>query len=180
MHLTSYYHVRQRDHLPICLISIFLALAMAEAGSFAERVKQQADIVRVIGEYVRLKKTGAEFHRSLPVPSGKNSFVRRASGEADLSLLRLRRGRRRFQIRDGNGQISISRSDSHRRRKMRHRDSQAARALARRAPRESAALRARRNASRSGRLLRAQPYTIAPKEKSPQRISKIAASTAKP
>ena len=34
---------------------------MAEAGSFAERVKQQADIVRVIGEYVRLKKTGANF-----------------------------------------------------------------------------------------------------------------------
>src|ERR1700689_1908194 len=31
---------------------------MAEAGSFAEKVKQQADIVRVIGEYVRLKKTG--------------------------------------------------------------------------------------------------------------------------
>jgi DNA primase len=34
---------------------------MAEAGSFAERVKQQADIVRVIGEYVRLKKSGANF-----------------------------------------------------------------------------------------------------------------------
>lgn len=34
---------------------------MAEAGSFAERVKQQADIVRVVGEYVRLKKTGANF-----------------------------------------------------------------------------------------------------------------------
>jgi DNA primase len=34
---------------------------MAEAGSFAERVKQQADIVRVIGEYVRLKKTGQNF-----------------------------------------------------------------------------------------------------------------------
>jgi DNA primase len=34
---------------------------VAEAGSFAERVKQQADIVRVIGEYVRLKKTGANF-----------------------------------------------------------------------------------------------------------------------
>jgi DNA primase len=34
---------------------------MAEAGSFAERVKQQADIVRVIGEYVRLKKTGQSF-----------------------------------------------------------------------------------------------------------------------
>jgi DNA primase len=34
---------------------------MAEAGSFAERVKQQADIVRVIGDYVRLKKTGQNF-----------------------------------------------------------------------------------------------------------------------
>jgi DNA primase len=34
---------------------------MAEAGSFAERVKQQADIVRVIGEYVRLKKSGQNY-----------------------------------------------------------------------------------------------------------------------
>ena len=38
-----------------------LADQMAEAGSFAERVKQQADIVRVIGEYVRLKKSGQNF-----------------------------------------------------------------------------------------------------------------------
>jgi len=37
------------------------ALQMAEAGSFADRVKQQADIVRVIGEYVRLKKSGQNF-----------------------------------------------------------------------------------------------------------------------
>ena len=34
---------------------------MAEAGSFADRVKQQADIVRVLGEYVRLKKSGQNF-----------------------------------------------------------------------------------------------------------------------
>jgi DNA primase len=34
---------------------------MAEAGSFAEKVKQQADIVRVVGEYVRLKKSGQNF-----------------------------------------------------------------------------------------------------------------------
>jgi len=34
---------------------------MAEPGSFAERVKQQADIVRVIGEFVRLKKSGQNF-----------------------------------------------------------------------------------------------------------------------
>ncbi len=34
---------------------------MTESGTFADRVKQQADIVRVIGEYVRLKKAGQNF-----------------------------------------------------------------------------------------------------------------------
>src|SRR3974390_111654 len=34
---------------------------MAEAGSFSEKVKNQADIVRVVGEYVRLKKSGQNF-----------------------------------------------------------------------------------------------------------------------
>ena len=44
---------------------------MAEAGSFAERVKQQADIVRVVGEYVRLKKTGQNFSGLCPFHSEK-------------------------------------------------------------------------------------------------------------
>src|SRR3989442_7223972 len=39
---------------------------MAEAGSTAERVKQQADIVRVVGEYVRLTKTGHVFSGVCP------------------------------------------------------------------------------------------------------------------
>src|SRR6266849_2908870 len=39
---------------------------MAEAGSFADQVKQQADIVRVVGEYVRLKKTGKDFSGLCP------------------------------------------------------------------------------------------------------------------
>jgi len=34
---------------------------MTEAGTFADRVKQQADIVRVIGEYLPLKKAGQNF-----------------------------------------------------------------------------------------------------------------------
>jgi len=34
---------------------------MAEPGTLADRVKQQADIVRVVGEYVRLKKSGQNF-----------------------------------------------------------------------------------------------------------------------
>ncbi len=39
---------------------------MAEAGSIAEKVKQQADIVRVVGEYVRLKKAGKDFSGLCP------------------------------------------------------------------------------------------------------------------
>jgi len=34
---------------------------MAEPGSIAEKVKQQADIVRLVGDYVRLKKSGQNF-----------------------------------------------------------------------------------------------------------------------
>src|SRR5271170_3627553 len=50
---------------PTSLVTI-LEEAVAEAGSFAERVKQQADIVRVVGEYVRLKKTGKDFSGLCP------------------------------------------------------------------------------------------------------------------
>ena len=44
---------------------------MAEAGSFADRVKQQADIVRVVGEYVRLRKNGKNFIGLCPFHSEK-------------------------------------------------------------------------------------------------------------
>src|SRR5450755_4335038 len=44
---------------------------MAEAGSFADRVKQQADIVRVVGEYVRLKKSGQNFSGLCPFHAEK-------------------------------------------------------------------------------------------------------------
>jgi DNA primase len=45
---------------------------MAEAGSFADKVKQQADIVRVIGEYVRLKKSGQSFQGLCPFHQEKS------------------------------------------------------------------------------------------------------------
>src|ERR1700677_3782594 len=45
---------------------------MAEAGSFAEKVKQQADIVRVIGEYVRLKKARQKFTGLCPFHQEKS------------------------------------------------------------------------------------------------------------
>jgi DNA primase len=45
---------------------------MAEAGSFADKVKTQADIVRVVGEYVRLKKSGQNFMGLCPFHSEKS------------------------------------------------------------------------------------------------------------
>ena len=33
--------------------------------NFAQNVKQQADIVKIIGEYVKLRKTGAQNHTGL-------------------------------------------------------------------------------------------------------------------
>jgi DNA primase len=44
---------------------------LAEAGSFADRVKQQADIVRVVGEYLQLKKAGQNFRGLCPFHSEK-------------------------------------------------------------------------------------------------------------
>ncbi len=44
---------------------------MAEAGSFADKVKTQADIVRVVSDYVRLKKTGQNFTGLCPFHSEK-------------------------------------------------------------------------------------------------------------
>jgi DNA primase len=46
-------------------------LAMSDPGSIADRVKQQADIVRVVGEYVQLKKAGQSFRGLCPFHSEK-------------------------------------------------------------------------------------------------------------
>src|SRR2546423_1650234 len=57
---------------PFSLFSFLFSITeMAEAGSFADRVKQQADIVRVVGEYVQLKKAGQSFRGLCPFHAEK-------------------------------------------------------------------------------------------------------------
>lgn len=54
---------------------------MAEAGSFAERVKQQADIVRVVSGYVRLKKAGKDFTGLCPFHQEKTPSFSVSAGK---------------------------------------------------------------------------------------------------
>src|SRR5215831_17187414 len=63
----------------------------------------------------------SEFHRPLPFSRREDSILRRASGQADLSLFWLRQGRGRFHFRDGNGEMPVSRGGPHRGGKVRHR-----------------------------------------------------------
>src|SRR5271167_1334906 len=54
-----------------------------------------------------------EFQRVVSISSGKDSFVQRERGEADVLLLRLWEGRRRFSIRDGNGEGAVPGGGAH-------------------------------------------------------------------
>ena len=85
---------------------------------FAQTVKQQADIVKVIEGYIRLRKAGAQNYSGLcPFHKEKIAVVLRACGAAVLSLLRLRCFGRRFQLRrqDRERRLSRSRARSSRR-----------------------------------------------------------------
>ena len=154
--------------------------AMAEAGSFAERVKQQADIVRVIGEYVRLKKTGQNFTGLCPFHQEKTPSFAVHPVKQIYHCFGCGAGGDVFKFVMEVDKCDVSRGGAHRRRKVRHSDSEAARAFARGAARESAARRARRDAPRSGGVFRAAAPRRPRKARSPRRISKIAASIARP
>src|SRR5207245_1090104 len=100
------------------------------------------------------EKERREFHRALPVSCREIAFVCRASDQADLSLLWLWRGWRRFQVRYGDGEVRVSGGDSHRRGKMWNCDSKTERAFARRTERKSTTLGFGGDAPRSAIVLR--------------------------
>jgi len=54
---------------------------MAQPGDFAATVKQQADIVRIVGEYVKLRKAGALVRcRQRALPQNRMYPERHAAG----------------------------------------------------------------------------------------------------
>jgi len=79
---------------------------MAEAGSIAERVKQQADIVAWWGSTSN-EKGWAEFPRAVPIHSEKSPSFN-VHPVRQLSLLWVWQGWGRLQLRDGDGALRVS------------------------------------------------------------------------
>ena len=105
---------------------------MAEAGSFAERVKQQADIVRVIGEYVRLKKSGQNFTGLCPFHAEKSPSFAVHPVKQIYHCFGCGVGGDVFKFVMEVDKVRVSGSDTHRGGKMRDRYSAAARSVRRR------------------------------------------------
>ena len=61
---------------------------------FLDELSARNDIVEIVSQYVQLKKSGANYFGLCPFHNEKNRFVFGFAGQADLSLLRLRRRRR--------------------------------------------------------------------------------------
>ena len=88
---------------------------------FAQTVKQQSDIVRVIGEYITLKKEPARriIPACAPSMGEKTTIVFRACDAAVLPLLRLRGFGRCLQVRAGDREGQLPGGDKDRRAKVR-------------------------------------------------------------
>ena len=81
------------------------------ADDFAQLVKQQADIVRIVGDYLKLRKTGAQNYTGLcPFHKEKTGSFQRECDPRVLLLLRLPREGRCLQLRDEDGGAELPRS----------------------------------------------------------------------
>jgi len=58
-------YIQLNPFLPHNSSGVFCPFNMANPGDFAYTVKQQADVVRIVGDYVKLKKAGAQNYSGL-------------------------------------------------------------------------------------------------------------------
>lgn len=73
---------------------------------FLDELSARNDIVDVVSQYVQLKKSGANYFGLCPFHNEKTGSFSVSPDQADLPLLRLRRGRRRHHVRDeGRGTV---------------------------------------------------------------------------
>ena len=125
-----------------------------------ERVRDAVDFVELVGARTELKPAGPRRHdRAVPVPRRAHAVVRHRPGREALPLLRLRGGRRRLQVRDGDRGARLRRRARGARRAGRDRARARGRGPARR--RAARAPRAAAGAARADRrLLRARAVGV--------------------
>ena len=76
-----------------------------------ERVRDAVDFEELVGARTELKRAGvAAAAGPVPVPRGAHAVVRHRPGREALPLLRLRRGRRRLHVRDGDRGAGLRRA----------------------------------------------------------------------
>ena len=85
-----------------------------------EQIAAANDIVEVIGSYFPLKRAGANFKALCPFHQEKTPSFHGESAAADVSLFRLRRGRKRFSVRHGLRACRFSRGGAETRRARRN------------------------------------------------------------
>src|SRR5712691_1897517 len=100
------------------------------------------------------EKNRQGFQRAVSVSPGKDAFVHSFSDQADFLLLRVRQGRRRVQLRDGHGEVRISRGREGGRGEMRHCHSTAEGAFAGGAERKPATFGSRGDTPRGAIVFR--------------------------
>ncbi len=76
--------------------------------NFLDELLARSDIVDIVGSYVSLTPKGRQLLGLLSLPQRKDSLLPCAAGQADLPLLRLQKGRRRRELRHGDGGTDLS------------------------------------------------------------------------
>ena len=124
-----------------------------------ERVKAATEILPLVEDVVRLRKSGSTYKGLCPFHSGADAELHRLAGARHLQVLRLRRGRRRDHVRREDREPRLRRRDRAARAAVRRRAR--VRGDVARAGAEAPARRTAASAARAcGRVLRARALGV--------------------